>query len=445
MQHVATELWSDFPALDLVRSSRFIRTAGRITMVVLVISLIAMLFVPWQQTAPGTGLVMAKTPQERPQSVKSPVKGIVKFVKDDLREGTYVNEGEILLELEPAAEGGVQQLNLQIEAANLKVTAARERVNFAEQQIELQVTSGELMQESLEKDLEAAVAKWEQAKSELAAARSDLIDKQNQRSIAELVYEERIISKLELVTKQQDEETQKRKVEKSEQAVTEAYATLEAKRKEIESKQRDIEIKNRDAKNKWLAEQDKLQSVLNELSDLNVKRQELDRLVIKAPRTGYIQQWFGLEGSETVSEGQPLFVIVPDTENLAVEMVVSGNDMPLVQPGAPVRLQFEGWPAVQFVGWPSVAIGTFGGRVNRVFPTDDGQGNFRVLVVPDNYLPHDNGWPDKVYLRQGVRANGWVLLRQVPLGYEVWRQINGFPPSIADAEDKLPKPPIPKL
>ena len=139
---------------------------------------------------------------------------------------------------------------------------------------------------------------------------------------------------------------------------------------------------------------------------------------------------------DTVKEGDQLFVIVPETSELAVELCVSGNDMPLIKEGDNVRLQFEGWPAVQFVGWPSVAVGTFGGKVNRVFPTDDAKGNFRVLVSPHKTTDTDSEWPDDRYLRQGVRANGWVLLKQVPLGYEVWRQLNGFPPTVADEQPK---------
>lgn len=131
-------------------------------------------------------------------------------------------------------------------------------------------------------------------------------------------------------------------------------------------------------------------------------------------------------------ERDRLFVIVPRAAQLAVEMKVSGNDMPLISEGNLVRLQFEGWPAVQFVGWPSVAVGTFGGVVNRVYPTDDGMGSFRIVVTPDQGNRDD--WPDDRYLRQGVRANGWVLLRQVPLGYEIWRQLNGFPPVVAKDE-----------
>ena len=63
--------------------------------------------------------------------------------------------------------------------------------------------------------------------------------------------------------------------------------------------------------------------------------------------------------------------------------------------------------------------------------TDDGSGKFRTLVKPDG----DSEWPSGRFLRQGVRANGWVMLSQVPLGYELWRQLNGFPPNFYDKSD----------
>jgi hypothetical protein len=127
-----------------------------------------------------------------------------------------------------------------------------------------------------------------------------------------------------------------------------------------------------------------------------------------------------------VKAGDGLLVIVPDTEDRAVELWIAGNDMPLLSDGRPVRLQFEGWPAVQFTGWPSVAVGTFGGHVALIDSTDDGSGRFRILVRPDTNEP----WPTGLYLRQGVRVNGWVLLDSVKLGYELWRRFNGFPPTV---------------
>ncbi len=118
---------------------------------------------------------------------------------------------------------------------------------------------------------------------------------------------------------------------------------------------------------------------------------------------------------------------MPDTEQRAVEIWVDGNDAALISPGRSVRLQFEGWPAVQFTGWPSVAVGTFGGRVAFVDATDDGNGDFRAVVVPD---PDDEPWPSSRFLRQGARANGWVLLERVSVGFELWRLLNGFPPKL---------------
>ena len=136
------------------------------------------------------------------------------------------------------------------------------------------------------------------------------------------------------------------------------------------------------------------------------------------------------QSGELLKAGATLVVLVPHTKRTVVELFLNGNDVPMVSAGRTVRLQFEGWPALQFSGWPSVAVGTFGGRVLLVDATDDGLGKFRVLVEPD---PDDEPWPSAQYLRQGVRANGWVLLDVVSLGYELWRQFNGFPPVVATA------------
>ncbi|TWU33403.1 HlyD family secretion protein [Novipirellula artificiosorum] len=435
----ASELSTDFPALQLVRAGRFIRFFARLTFVMLVVAIVAMVFAPWRQTARGVGTVVALDPQDRPQPVLSPAKGVVSYVKPGLREGSYVEKGELLLRLTPFAEGAVLQLDTQIAMIESKISAAESMLAVAEQATELQQSSGESLTRSLNQDYQAANKKWDQAKNEVIALQAELTDKRNQLRIAEEVASRGLVSREELFSKRQTVEAQQAKVLKAEGAVEEAYATLMSKEEEIESKKRDIDIKNRSANQKVLENLQKLRTTEKELIDLENKRAEYDRLDVQAPRAGFIQQWFGLEGSDTIKEGDQLFVIVPDTTDLAVEMRISGNDLPLIHEGDRVRIQFEGWPAVQFVGWPSVAIGTFGGKVNRVFPTDDGKGNFRVVVTPDLGEEGEKGWPDDRYLRQGVRANGWVLLKQVPLGYEIWRQLNGFPPTIADKEPEKSK------
>ena len=168
-----------------------------------------------------------------------------------------------------------------------------------------------------------------------------------------------------------------------------------------------------------------------ELARIDVRLARQETMVVRAPAPGTVLRLSGGVGGEMVKAGDSLLVFVPDTEHRAVELWVDGVDIPLIAEGRRVRIQFEGWPAVQFTGWPSVAVGTFGGRVTLIDATDDGQGRFRIVVTPDL---RDEPWPSGRYLRQGVRANGWVLLDQVTLGYELWRRFNGFPPVVALSE-----------
>ncbi len=162
---------------------------------------------------------------------------------------------------------------------------------------------------------------------------------------------------------------------------------------------------------------------------------------VKAAIDGTVLRVLQGQGNVFVKSGQPLLVLVPDAETRAVELWVDGNDMPLVSEGRQVRLQFEGWPAVQFTGWPSVAVGTFPGVVALVDAADDGTGKFRLLITPDPADANGDGladhpWPRSMQLRQGVRANGWVLLDQVRLGFELWRQLNAFPPTVTPPKEQ---------
>ncbi len=168
--------------------------------------------------------------------------------------------------------------------------------------------------------------------------------------------------------------------------------------------------------------------------------------IVEAPFDGYIVQITPNLRTAILKEGDPICTIVPYTTDRSVQIWLDGNDAPLVEPGRHVRLQFEGWPAVQFAGWPSVAVGTFGGDVVSVDATDNGKGKFRILIRPD---PTEPDWPTGRFLRQGVRTNSWVLLNRVPLWYEVWRNLNGFPPVISMGEpgqksNKRKSPKLPK-
>lgn len=176
--------------------------------------------------------------------------------------------------------------------------------------------------------------------------------------------------------------------------------------------------------------------IRNKLNTAESKLSSQKTQVIYAPSDGVIVQTISGDEATIITKGQKLANFIPDNIKYAVELFVDGMDIPLIYPGRKVRLQFEGWPAIQFSGWPSTAIGTFGGVVEVVDPSVSPNGKFRVIIVED---PDDHPWPDNKYLRYGARAKGWVLLETVSVGYELWRQLNNFPPEITRSQVQADK------
>lgn len=169
-----------------------------------------------------------------------------------------------------------------------------------------------------------------------------------------------------------------------------------------------------------------LASAEAELERVQVELARQSSRTVRAPRAGTILSVAAGDSSTFVARGERVATLVPRDVERAVQLRLDGRDAALVEVGRKVRLQFEGWPAVQFSGWPSVAVGTFGGRVAFVDPSADTGGRFRVMVTPD---PEEPDWPEDRFVRLGTQARGWVLLDTVQLGFEVWRQMNNFPPN----------------
>jgi biotin carboxyl carrier protein len=245
-------------------------------------------------------------------------------------------------------------------------------------------------------------------------------------------------------------------------------SATELKRAEVEVKKAEATLINNDAlvfqaeatwlsniavtrANKSKAEQN-IFTIEREIQEIDCRIERFKARFVKSPCNGIIHtvtENVG-EGGIFVKEGDELAIIVPDTTDRVVEILIDGTDAPLVAShlkengkGPHVRLQFEGWPALQMAGWPSLAIGTFGGRVRQLDPSDDGYGRFRIIVEPESMFDEDQ-WPENTFLRQGNQVVGWVFLNKVKLGYELWRQFNGFPPELmpkADENKDKPKPP----
>lgn len=461
------------PSLQLARSSRLARTAAKVLFWLLLLTICVLMFAPWQQSVSGSGNVVAYAPRERQQNIEAPIKGRIVRWGDAIIENARLQKGQLIAEIQDLDPLLMARLQEQLTAMGQQVQAASEQVAASHRSAEAAQT--------IVQSYAAQITAYDEVKLQVIASADALIDNARQKVIAEqqhlaeqqaalaqieadyqrqkTLYEERIVSQLKYQEAERKYKEAVAKVAKHEAYVQAAKDEQTAKEREREAKAQKAQVDvdyatamyRKAVADVAKAEGDvaKAQSEWNkaekEMLDLQVKVSQQESRLVTAPFDGFIMQIAANQGGQMLKEGDPLCVMVPDTTDRAVQLWVRGNDVPLISAGRHVRLQFEGWPMVQFSGWPSVAIGTFGGQVVSVDASDNGNGQFRVLVRPDPRDPNRLGatWPEANYLRQGVRANGWVLLDRVPLWYEVWRRMNAFPPSVSSkaSKEKISKPP----
>jgi multidrug resistance efflux pump len=432
--------------IHLVQSPRFATRLARLLLIGLAAAVFAMAFLPWQQTSRGTGQIVAFAPQERQQTVKSPTKGIVAKIADGLVDGSVVKKGDFLLEVQPFAANMATQLNAQLQELNTKVDTANVKAEAYEQNIGGFTEARDFAVSAAKELILGAEAKLKSKQKQVIAYRAKELQARLNYERQEGLFQQGLKPAKEIEKLKKEWDVAIADLD----SIAEDIAAL---KNDVQAKQDLLEEKRRVAQTKIdyarALRQDALGSAATsrkEIGDVKMKLEEMSRLTITAPRDGTVFRLNVNERGDAVKQGDPLLVIVPEATQKAVELFVNGNDIGFVKLDQEVRLQFEGWPAVQVAGWPSLAVGTFTGKVATIDATDNGKGEFRILVTPDE---DEDPWPieSKRFLRQGVRTNGWVVLGTVSLGYEVWRQMNGFPvmTETAESKKKSAKPPkIPK-
>lgn len=417
----------------LACSSRTARRMARVLVFLLFVMIVAMMFAPWQQNVTGSGRVVAFSPLVREQTIEVPVSGrISKFAKG-ISEGMHIKKGDFIAEILDLDPNYLGRLEEQLEAKCRELAATKKIVKA----YTLQVAAFE----SVRGERVAAADEYVKMAEYKKSAEERNLDATHAALAQEkLNYNRQMELEKDGLTSTLKLQVQERKLKEAQAKVEQADNYVSAAKNEIEAKRRERTAKEREATTKIESSQATLQKagadvakIEKEVLELRVKLAQQQNQIIVAPIDGFVFRMHGFQSGQMVKQGEPLLTIVPDTADRAVELWLDGNDAPLVSPGRHVRLQFEGWPAVQFSGWPSVSVGSFGGEVAMIDSTDDGKGKFRILIVPDN---DDDPWPSDRFLRQGVQAHGWVLLERVSLGFEVWRQLNAFPPVVDIEEPK---------
>ncbi|MFN3405749.1 MAG: HlyD family secretion protein [Cytophagaceae bacterium] len=399
--------------------------------------MLACLFLPWTQNITSAGVVTTLYPEHRPQTIHSTIAGRIE--RWYIQEGQYATKGDTIVKLSEvkekfmdpelltrlkeqiqAKEGAITSTQRKVQALENQISALRSGLEFSLNKARNKVKQTELKLQADSMDFQAAKVDFEVA--ELQFARQEELYKKGLKSLTEL--EQR---KLKLQESKAKLLSSENKYEATKNELANARIELNSLQAEYQDKISKAQSDLNSAFYSLYDGQSDLSKMINEYANMEIRS---GYYAITAPQDGYIVKALVTGIGETVKEGEPIVSVMPDHPSLAAQIFVAPMDIPLLKKGSKVRLQFDGWPALVFSGWPNTSFGTFGARV-EVIDFIDSKGKYRVLVTPD---PADEPWPP---VRVGSGVQGWALLNDVPIWYELWRQLNGFPPDFTGYEQVL--------
>ena len=394
------------------------------------ILLAAILFLPWTQNIRSKGNITSLFQEQRPQKIYSPIAG--KISHWWVKEGDFVKKGDTLAKITEIKEDYldpnlVPRTQEQLTAKKTYLEFYAQKVQANEAQITNLKSSKTIKLEQLKNKITQLNQKLIGEKAELEAAANEATLIKDQFDRNRKMFQEGLISQTQLQQRNASAQNALAKKTIAENKINQTQQDL----RNASIEQGAIEQEYNEKINK--AESERFQS----LSQIESGKGEVAKLenqvtnytirngmyYIMATQDGQVIRAQKAGIGEIIKDGEELLTVVPTGNKYAVEMFVRPVDLPLLSPGQSVRFIFDGFPAIIFAGgWPDQSFGTFAGKILAVENTIHDNGLFRVIVVED---PASKKWPPQI--KMGAGAQGIALLNDVPLWYELWRNINGFP------------------
>lgn len=397
-----------------------------------------MLFLPWTQNIRSKGYVTALRPDQRPQTIHSIIAGRIE--KWYVAEGDFVAAGDTILRISEVKDEYFDSLllprtQMQVEAKSLSAKSYGEKVSALQDQIAALKRNNILKLQQAQNKLKIAELKVQSDSIELVQAKVNYDVGKYQMERAEQMMKEGLISLTSL-------EARRLKFQEVQAKLISFENKYLSSQNEFITARIDLDAIDNDFKDKLAKAESDMYTAMSSQFDAEASTTKLENQYsnyerrtgfryILAPQNGYIAKAIQVGIGETIKEGDQIVNIVPSDADLAVEMYVQPVDLPLLKVGNKVRFIFDGWPAIVFSGWPQISNGTFGGTVVAIDQFAGPNNQYRVLVVED---PEEDAWPE--LLRIGSGADGIALLNDVPVWYEIWRQLNGFPADYYTQEEK---------
>jgi multidrug resistance efflux pump len=411
--------------------------------IIIVTSIVAVLilFLPWTQNISGSGAVTTLKPNQRPQTIQTVISGRIE--EWYVQEGDFVNKGDTILFISEIKEDYfdpnlVDNTKRQVDAKKKAVSSYTSKVGALNNQISA-ISNEKLLK------LQQAQNKIRQASLKIKSDSIDLEAVKTQIKIAKTQYNRAVQLQKEGLKPLTDVEEKRLKLQEVEaKIITQENKVLTSKNEFINAR---VEINRITAE--YGEKQAKAQSdqftAMSDQFDTEAQVNKLENqyanysirngmYYIKAPQAGYVNRSLQAGLGENIKEGTPIVSIMPSQYEIAVETFVDPIDLPLLHRGEKIRVWFDGWPTIVFSGWPNMSYGTFGGKVIAIENFISENGKFRILIAPDE---KEQAWPKQLSIGSGVKTI--ALLNNVPVWFEIWRTLNGFPPNYYTPKNKIPK------
>jgi multidrug efflux pump subunit AcrA (membrane-fusion protein) len=402
----------------------------------ILITLVVVAFLPWTQNIRAKGAVTTLRQEQRPQELNTIIAG--KVVKWHVKEGDFVKAGDTLLQL---GEVKVEYFDPQLlERTKQQITAKQmanqgyaSKAQTASVQIDALIEGRKLKLSQLDNKIKQQYLKLQSDSMDLSAVNNEYSVSKRQIDAAKLMLDSGVISltdferrKVTFQNSQAKRIGSESKFLQSKQELNNLFIEKNSTVQEYTDKISKAEGERFSSLSNIASGEADVSKLENSYSNYDIRNQ---LYYIRAPQSGQITKAKKAGLGEMLKEGEMIVEIVPTDVQHAIELFISPMDLPLISKGQKVRFIFDGFPAIVFSGWPNSSYGTFGGIVSAIETSVSTNGKFRILVTED---PKEKPWPKQLSIGGG--ANGIALLKDVSIWYELWRNINGFPPEYYQSE-----------
>lgn len=394
------------------------------------LAFVFIMFLPWTQNIKTQGNVNTLFQEQRPQKLNSPIPG--RIIKWYVKNGDVVKKGDTILQISEIKDDYldpllVERTQEQVQAKKGVREYYNAKISSTENQIAAITAAKDLKLNQIKIKIAQLQNKLKAEQAELTAVNNELKIAQDQLNRQNKMYEEGLVSLTQLQQRNVSYQnalakktSAENKLAQTQQEITAQNIEQNAVIQEYTEKLSKTEGDRFQSMGQVAGSTGDIAKLENQVATYKVRK---GLYYILATQDGQITQLTKAGIGEIVKDAETIGIIVPKKIDYIAEIYVKPVDLPLIRENQKVMLTFDGFPAIVFSGWPNSSYGTFSGKIIAIENSISENGLFKAIVAEDKTQKR---WPPNMKI--GTGASGIAILNDVPIWYEIWRNINGFPP-----------------